>query len=148
LDPMTPSLEEPLKFAARLEQLKIKLVNVTAGSPSARATPGNVSSIGWIRASRRSVVRRRKADEIHAGIEEPFSRHVFCRDRVFLSAGISSIRRNRHHATIPHALLTHFFPIGLLCEKHGAAACSKFHFAKELSMTSLRQRMIAMPHAA
>jgi NADPH2 dehydrogenase len=33
LDPMSSSLEEPLKFLALLEQLNIKLVNVTAGSP-------------------------------------------------------------------------------------------------------------------
>ncbi len=33
LDPKSPSLEEPLKFLALLDQLKIKLVNVTAGSP-------------------------------------------------------------------------------------------------------------------
>jgi len=33
MDPTSPSLEEPLKFLALLEQLKIKLVNVTAGSP-------------------------------------------------------------------------------------------------------------------
>jgi NADPH2 dehydrogenase len=33
LDPMSPSLDEPLKFVRLLEQLNIKLVNVTAGSP-------------------------------------------------------------------------------------------------------------------
>jgi NADPH2 dehydrogenase len=33
LDPTGSSMEEPLKFLALLEQLKIKLVNVTAGSP-------------------------------------------------------------------------------------------------------------------
>ena len=33
LDPVSPSLEEPLKFVALLDHLKIKLVNVTAGSP-------------------------------------------------------------------------------------------------------------------
>jgi 2,4-dienoyl-CoA reductase-like NADH-dependent reductase (Old Yellow Enzyme family) len=33
MDPTSPSLEEPLKFLALLEQLNIKLVNVTAGSP-------------------------------------------------------------------------------------------------------------------
>jgi 2,4-dienoyl-CoA reductase-like NADH-dependent reductase (Old Yellow Enzyme family) len=33
MDPTSPSLEEPLKFLALLEQLNIRLVNVTAGSP-------------------------------------------------------------------------------------------------------------------
>jgi 2,4-dienoyl-CoA reductase-like NADH-dependent reductase (Old Yellow Enzyme family) len=33
MDPTSPSLEEPLRFLALLEQLNIKLVNVTAGSP-------------------------------------------------------------------------------------------------------------------
>jgi 2,4-dienoyl-CoA reductase-like NADH-dependent reductase (Old Yellow Enzyme family) len=33
MDPTCPSLEEPLKFLGLLEQLNIKLVNVTAGSP-------------------------------------------------------------------------------------------------------------------
>jgi 2,4-dienoyl-CoA reductase-like NADH-dependent reductase (Old Yellow Enzyme family) len=33
LDPLSPSLEEPLKFVRLLEQLNINLVNVTAGSP-------------------------------------------------------------------------------------------------------------------
>jgi 2,4-dienoyl-CoA reductase-like NADH-dependent reductase (Old Yellow Enzyme family) len=33
LDPTSSNMEEPLKFLALLEQLKIKLVNVTAGSP-------------------------------------------------------------------------------------------------------------------
>ena len=33
LDPTSSNVEEPLKFLALLEQLKIKLVNVTAGSP-------------------------------------------------------------------------------------------------------------------
>lgn len=33
VDPTGSSLEEPLKFLALLEQLKIKLVNITAGSP-------------------------------------------------------------------------------------------------------------------
>src|SRR4030095_13931913 len=33
LDPVKQSEDEPLKFVALLEQLKIKLVNVTAGSP-------------------------------------------------------------------------------------------------------------------
>jgi 2,4-dienoyl-CoA reductase-like NADH-dependent reductase (Old Yellow Enzyme family) len=33
MDPASPSLEEPLQFLALLEQLHIRLVNVTAGSP-------------------------------------------------------------------------------------------------------------------
>src|SRR5437868_8946578 len=32
-------------------------------------------------------------------------------------------------------------PTGRPLRKHGRAACSKFHFVKELSMTPLRQRM-------
>src|SRR4030095_10156257 len=59
---------------------------------SARAASGNVPAIGWICATRRSAVRRRKTDEIHAGAKKPLSPFMFCGDRVFLSAGIFAVR--------------------------------------------------------